>query len=78
MKCCSCVYKKNNSEASFLVACPCEKNNQVAGTLIPQESRTFRSNQLVNFTVRVLLFYYTFAQTYRVFAQNSRRPLKPV
>jgi hypothetical protein len=27
---------------------PCEKNTQVAGTLIPQESRTLRSNQLVN------------------------------
>jgi hypothetical protein len=27
---------------------PCEKYSQVAGTLIPQESRTLRSNQLVN------------------------------
>jgi hypothetical protein len=27
---------------------PCEKNTQVAGTLIPQESRTLLSNQLVN------------------------------
>ncbi|ANX13082.1 hypothetical protein ABE41_013810 [Fictibacillus arsenicus] len=26
---------------------PCEKNTQVAGTLIPQESRTLRFNQLV-------------------------------
>jgi hypothetical protein len=25
---------------------PCEKITQVAGTLIPQESRTLRSNQL--------------------------------
>jgi hypothetical protein len=27
---------------------PCEKNTQVAGTLIPLESRTLHSNQLVN------------------------------
>jgi hypothetical protein len=27
---------------------PCEKNTQVAGTLIPLESRTFLSNQLVH------------------------------
>jgi hemin uptake protein HemP len=27
---------------------PCEKNTQVVGTLIPQESRTLHSNQLVN------------------------------
>jgi hypothetical protein len=27
---------------------PCEKNTQVAGTLVPQESRTLRSNQLAN------------------------------
>jgi hypothetical protein len=27
---------------------PCEKNTQVAGTLLPQESRTLHSNQLVN------------------------------
>jgi hypothetical protein len=27
---------------------PSEKNTQVAGTLIPQESRTFRSTQLDN------------------------------
>jgi hypothetical protein len=26
----------------------CEKNAQVAGTLLPQESRTFLSNQHVN------------------------------
>jgi hypothetical protein len=27
---------------------PCEKNTQVVGTLIPKDSRTLRSNQLVN------------------------------
>jgi hypothetical protein len=27
---------------------PCEKNSQVDGTLLPQESRTLLSNQLVN------------------------------
>ncbi|OOE14376.1 hypothetical protein UN64_04020 [Fictibacillus arsenicus] len=27
---------------------PCEKNNQVAGTLIPQESHTLHFNQLFN------------------------------
>jgi hypothetical protein len=46
MKCCSCVYKKiRRSELPRRM--PCEKNIQVAGTLIPQESRTLRSNQLV-------------------------------
>jgi hypothetical protein len=25
---------------------PCEKDSEVVGTLLPQESRTFRSNQL--------------------------------
>jgi hypothetical protein len=27
---------------------PCKKNSQVDGTLVPQESRTLRSNQLAN------------------------------
>jgi hypothetical protein len=44
---CSCVYKyilKKGVPRRM----PFEKNIQVVGTLIPQESRTLRSNQLVN------------------------------
>jgi hypothetical protein len=33
---------------------PCEKYSQVAGTLIPQESRTLRSNQLFKDVTRTI------------------------
>jgi hypothetical protein len=44
---CAPASARNSIAACFLVACLAEKYTQVVGTLIPQESRTLRSNQLV-------------------------------
>jgi hypothetical protein len=40
--------QENHQRSELLRRMPCEKNTQVAGTLVQQESCTLRSNQLVN------------------------------
>jgi hypothetical protein len=45
---CAPAYAGKSCRGGISRRMPCKKNTQVAGTLLPQESRTFRSNQLVN------------------------------